>query len=231
MIAQLASAPMVDNCLTRNEWICGEYVRTRLPELSQALVQHVSIVIASVTLGLIIAFPLAWWSRRYPRIDAFLLGTSTAIYSIPSLALFSLLVPLIGLNVYSVIVGLGLYSLTVLVRAIGDGLGSVSPAVLESALGVGYSPAALLFRVQLPLALPTIMAGLRVAMVSAVALTTVGAILDAGGLGGMLLDGQRTNFKAQVLVTSVLCVVLAVLLDLFLVLIQRLITPWRRGLG
>ena len=80
----------------------------------------------------------------------------------------------------------------------------------------------------MPLALPTVMAGLRVAVVSAVALTTVGAILDAGGLGGMLLDGQRTNFKAQVLATSVLCVLLALVLDLLLVLVERMLTPWLR---
>lgn len=200
-----------------------------MPELTQATLQHVGIVVASVVLGLIIAFPLAWWTRRYPRMESILLGSTTAVYTIPSLALFSLLVPVIGLNVYTVIVGLGLYSLTVLVRAILDGLRGVSPEVVESAQGVGYSDWALLFRVQLPLALPTIMAGLRVAVVSAVALTTVGAILDAGGLGGMLLDGQRTNFKAQVLVTSVLCVVLAVVLDLLLVAVERLLTPWRSG--
>lgn len=227
MIAQLHTPSLIENCLTRNEWICGEYVRTRLPELTQATLQHVGIVVSSVALGLIIAFPLAWWSRRYPRLESILLGTTTAIYTIPSLALFSLLVPVMGLNVYTVILGLGLYSLTVLVRAIIDGLRSVTPDVLESARGVGYSEGALLFRVQLPLALPTIIAGLRVAVVSAVALTTVGAILDAGGLGGMLLDGQRTNFKAQVLLTSALCVVLAMLLDVVLVGIEKWLTPWR----
>ena len=225
----LAPAPLaVDNCLTRNEWICGEYLLTRRTELADATMQHLGIVMASVALGLVIALPLAWLSRRYPRLEAILLGSTTAIYTIPSLALFSLLVPLSGLTVQTVVLGLGLYSLTILVRAILDGLRAVPPEVIESARGVGHSDGALLLKVQVPLALPTVMAGLRVAVVSAVALTTVGAILDAGGLGGMLLDGQRTNFKAQVLATSVLCVLLALVLDLLLVLVERMLTPWLR---
>lgn len=225
----LAPAPLaVDNCLTRNEWICGEYLLTRRTELADATMQHLGIVLASVVLGLVIALPLAWLSRRYPRLEAILLGSTTAIYTIPSLALFSLLVPLSGLTVQTVVLGLGLYSLTILVRAILDGLRAVPPEVVESARGVGHSDGALLLKVQVPLALPTVMAGLRVAVVSAVALTTVGAILDAGGLGGMLLDGQRTNFKAQVLAASVLCVLLALVLDLLLVLVERMLTPWLR---
>lgn len=228
----LAIAPLaVYNCLTRNEWICGEYLLTRRTELAEATMQHLGIVMASVALGLVIALPLAWLSRRYPRLEAILLGSTTAIYTIPSLALFSLLVPLSGLSGQTVVIGLGLYSLTILVRAILDGLREVPPEVVESARGVGHSDGALLMKVQLPLALPTVMAGLRVAVVSAVALTTVGAILDAGGLGGMLIDGQRTNFKAQVLATSVLCVLLALALDLVLVLIERLLTPWVRRPG
>ena len=176
----------MDNCLTRNEWICGEYLLTRRTELADATMQHLGIVLASVVLGLVIALPLAWLSRRYPRLESILLGSTTAIYTIPSLALFSLLVPLSGLTVQTVVLGLGLYSLTILVRAILDGLRAVPPEVIESARGVGHSDGALLLKVQVPLALPTVMAGLRVAVVSAVALTTVGAILDAGGLANRI---------------------------------------------
>jgi len=109
-----------------------------------------------------------------------------------------------------------------------DGLRAVPDDVRESALGMGYAPARLLWRVELPLALPTIMGGVRVATVSAVALTTVGAILDYGGLGSLLIEGSSTNFKAQVLFTSVLCIALAVALDLLLVGLQRALTPWQR---
>jgi osmoprotectant transport system permease protein len=221
-------APSPDNCLVRNEWICGEYITTRAGDLGDALVQHLGIVLASVLLGLVVAFPLALLARRYRRLEGLVVGTTTAIYTIPSLALFSLLVPLTGLGPETVVLGLGLYSLTILVRNLLDGLRAVPADVRESATGMGYGPARLLFRVELPLALPTIMAGIRVATVSAVALTTVGAILDYGGLGDLLIAGKQSNFKAQVLTTSVLCVLLAIALDLLLVALQRVLTPWTR---
>lgn len=219
-----------ENCLVRNDWICGAYFSaSRVDELRTALFQHVGIVVASVLLGFVIAFPLALLGRRYRKLEAVVVGTSTAIYTIPSLALFSLLVPATGLGVVTVVIGLGLYSLTVLVRSMIDGFRAVPDDVRESAVGMGYGAGRLLWRVELPLAVPTIMGGLRVATVSAVALTTVGAILDYGGLGSLLIDANSTNFKAQVLVTSVLCVLLAVVLDLMLVGLQRLLTPWRRA--
>jgi osmoprotectant transport system permease protein len=216
------------NCLTRNDWICGKYYSSRAGDLTDALVQHIGIVVTSVLLGLAVAVPLALLARRYRRFEGLIVGTTTAIYTIPSLALFSLLVPATGLGVTTVVIGLGLYSLTILVRNILDGLNAVPAEVRESALGMGYAARRLLWRVEVPLALPAIMAGLRVATVSAVALTTVGSILDYGGLGDLLVDGTRTDFKAQVLATSVLCVLLAVALDLLLVGVQRLLTPWSR---
>lgn len=228
MLASVAPASP-DNCLTRNEWICGRYYSSRAGELTDALVQHVGIVVASVLLGLAVAVPLALLARRYRKLEGVILGATTAIYTIPSLALFSLLVPATGLGETTVVIGLGLYSLTILVRNILDGLRAVPADVRESALGMGYARRRLLWRVEVPLALPTIMAGLRVATVSAVALTTVGAILDYGGLGDLLVDGTRTDFHAQVLATSVLCVLLAVVLDLLLVGLQRLLTPWSRA--
>ncbi len=222
-----ASSP--DNCLIRNDWICGEYLTTRADDLGQALVQHLVIVVVSVALGLALAFPLALLARRYRTLQGAVVGTTTAIYTIPSLALFSLLVPLTGLGPVTVVIGLGLYSLTILVRSILDGLGSVPADVRESAVGMGYAARRMLLRVELPLAMPTIMAGMRVATVSTVALTTVGAILDYGGLGDLLIAGNQSNFKAQVLATSVLCVLLAIVLDLLLVGVQRLLTPWTRA--
>jgi osmoprotectant transport system permease protein len=215
-----------DNCLTRNEWICGRYYSTRSHELESALLQHLEIVLASVALGLVLAIPLALLARRYRRLEGIIVGTTTAIYSVPSLALFSLLVPFTGLGRSTVLIGLGLYSLTILVRAILDGLDAVPDEVREAAAGVGYDRRHLLLRVEIPLALPAFMAGLRVAVVSAVALTTVGSILDYGGLGDLILEDA--TFKAQVLAGSVLCVALAVTLDVILVLSQRLLTPWAR---
>ena len=217
-----------DNCLTRNEWICGRYYSSRAGDLTDALVQHVEIVLASVLLGLAVAVPLALLARRYRKLEGLIVGTTTAIYTIPSLALYSLLVPITGLGLNTVVIGLGLYSLTILVRNILEGLRAVPNEVRESAIGMGYAARRMLWRVEVPLALPAIMAGLRVATVSAVALTTVGSILDYGGLGDLLVEGTRTDFKAQVLATSVLCVLLAIALDLVLVGVQRAFTPWTR---
>lgn len=231
MVALLAPPPgevtFGDNCLTRNEWICGKYFETRSEELQAALVQHIETVFASVLLGLLIAVPLALLARRYRTLEGIIVGTTTAIYTIPSLALFSLLVPVTGFGLETVVLGLGLYSLTILVRAILDGLRSVPAEVIESARGMGYGPSRLLWRVEAPLALPAFMSGLRVATVSAVALTTVGSILDYGGLGDLILEDS--SFKAQVLAGSVLCVALAIVLDLLLVLTQRVLTPWSRA--
>ena len=111
-----------DNCLTRNEWICGKYYSSRASDLSDALVQHIELVVTSVLLGLAVAVPLALLARRYRRLEGLIVGTTTAIYTIPSLALFSLLVPVTGLGIETVVIGLGLYSLTILVRSMLDGL-------------------------------------------------------------------------------------------------------------
>jgi osmoprotectant transport system permease protein len=156
---------------------------------------------------------------------------TTVIYTIPSLALFSLLLPFTGLTSTTVVVGLALYSLTILVRNVLAGLRGVPDSVREAARGVGYSDLRLLLRVELPLALPVIMAGLRVATVSTVALVTIGSIVSYGGLGNLLLLAVGNQFKAQILAASVLCVVLAVVLDLLLLGLQRLLTPWTRRAG
>lgn len=216
------------NCLVRNEWICGEYWTSRSEQLLEALVQHVWITLLSVLIGLLVAFPLALLARRYRRLEWAVVGTTTALYTIPSLALFALLLPLTGLSAATVVTGLVLYTLTILVRNILEGLKSVPADVVESARGMGYGPGRLLFAVELPLALPSVMAGLRIATVSTVALTTVGSLLDQGGLGNLLLEAVQTQFRPQALAASVLCVALAVAFDLLLVATQRMLTPWAR---
>jgi osmoprotectant transport system permease protein len=172
--------------------------------------------------------PLSLLARRSARVEAVVLALSTGVYTIPSLALFPLIVPFTGLSRTTVIIGLALYSLTILVRNIIEGLKSVPADVRESALGMGYGRARLLFGVELPLAVPTIMAGLRVATVSTVALTTVGSIVGYGGLGNLLIQAVDSQFRAQVLAAGVLCVLLAVAFDLVIVAVQRMLTPWSR---
>ncbi len=209
--------------------MCGAYLVDRKDQLVNATVQHLQLTAAAVLLGLLIALPLALLARRYRRLETAIVGTATTLYTIPSLALFPLLVPFTGITATTVVIGLALYCLTILVRAILDALRSVPPDVVESATGLGYSSRSLLMRVQLPLALPVFMAGLRVATVSTVALTTVGTLVAHGGLGNLISDGVFSNFRAELLAACVLCVALAVVLDLLLVATQRLLTPWTRG--
>ncbi|GAA1375286.1 ABC transporter permease [Streptomyces beijiangensis] len=216
------------NCLVTNDWICGEYLRSRQQELIDATVQHVWITTISVAIGLVIAFPLALLARRGRGFAGPVLGLTTTLYTVPSLAMFSLLLPLFGLSAGLVITGLVLYSLTILVRNILAGLEAVPEDAKEAARGMGYGPVRLLWEVELPLALPVLLAGVRIATVSTVALTTVGSIVGKGGLGNLIGDGVDTLFKAQVLTASVLCVLLAVVADLLLLGVQRLLTPWTR---
>jgi osmoprotectant transport system permease protein len=217
------------NCLEANDWICGAYYSSRAQDLVDATVQHVWITAVSVALGLLIAFPLALAARRWKPVAGPVLGFTTILYTVPSLAMFSLLLPLFGLSAAVVVTGLVLYSLTILVRNILAGLESVPQDAKEAARGMGFGPTRQLFRVELPLALPAVMAGLRVATVSTVSLTTVGAIVGYGGLGNLIYEGMNSLFKAQVLTASAICVALAVAADLLLLGVQRLLTPWTRG--
>jgi osmoprotectant transport system permease protein len=227
----ILAADGVAQCYVDNSWLCGQYWSDYRPELTDATIQHLWLTVVSVALGLVVAVPLALLARRYPRLETWVVGGTTIVYTIPSLALFSLLLPFTGLSPTTVIIGLALYSLTILVRNVLAGLRAVPDDVVESARGVGYSDTRLLTRVELPLALPVIMAGLRVATVSTVALVTIGSIVSYGGLGNLLLTGFNSTFKAQILAASLLCVVIAVALDLLLLLVQRLCTPWTRDAG
>ena len=224
------SAPAADvaKCYLDNSWICGQYWTDYRPELTDATVQHLWLTVVSVLVGLVAAVPLALLARRNSTVESLVVGGTTIIYTIPSLALFSLLLPFTGLSPTTVIIGLALYSLTILVRNVLAGLQAVPDEVVEAARGMGYSRLRLLTRVELPLALPIIMAGLRVAAVSTVALATIGAIVSYGGLGNLLLQAVGNQFKAQIFAASLLCILLAVALDLVLVGAQRLLTPWTR---
>jgi osmoprotectant transport system permease protein len=228
-----AAADTADaRCYSRlvNEWFCWDYVRDYRPEIVDATVQHVAITVASVAFGLLIAFPLALLARRVPRLEGTILGVSTGLYTVPSIALFPLLVPFTGLSATTVVIGLGLYALTILVRALLEGLRAVPEEAREAARGLGYGEG-LLLKVELPLAVPVLVAGLRVATVSTVALTTVGSLVSYGGLGNLIRDGVQGNFRAELFTAAVLCVVLAVLLDALLVLTRRFLTPWQRGVA
>ncbi|MFM9370040.1 ABC transporter permease [Streptomyces sp. Da 82-17] len=218
-----------DDCLARNEWVCGDYLRTRSHILADAVLQHLELTALSITIAVLLAVPLALLARRFRPAAGPVLALTTVLYTIPSLAMFSLLLPLYGLSASLVVAGLVLYSLTLLVRNLLAGLRAVPEETRQAAKGMGYGPVRLLLAVELPLALPAALAGLRIATVSAVSLVTIGAIVGHGGLGNLIYTGMNTYFKAQVLTASVLCVVIAVAADLLLLAAGRLLTPWQRA--
>lgn len=217
------------SCLVANDWICWEYVTSRSQELTDATVEHIWITGLSVVIGLVVSVPLALLARRGRGWAAPVLGLTTLLYTVPSLAMFSLLLPVFGLSATLVVTGLVLYSLTILVRNVLAGLEAVPDEVREAARGMGYGSGRLLWQVELPLALPALLAGVRIATVSTVALTTVGSIVGKGGLGNLIAPAVNSSFKAQVLTASVLCVLLALVADLLLLGVQRLLTPWTRA--
>jgi len=209
-------------------WIRWSWISGHADVITAALVQHIELTLIAVVLGLVIAVPLglvAWRSRVF-RGPIF---TVTGIlYTIPSLALFAFLLPFTGLTVVTAEIGLVGYTLLILVRNIVVGLNSVPDDVREAARGMGFRPLAELARVDIPLAIPAIMAGVRIATVTTIGLVTVTALIGEGGLGSLIYTGLR-GFRTPLVVGTVLSVALAVISDLSLSGLQRLVTPWARS--
>lgn len=215
-----------------NPWFTWSYVRDNSGDLQKALIEHVELTVATIAIGLLVAFPLALLAHRYRRLVGPVLSVTGALYTIPSLALFAFLAPfsIFGLRQRTVLVGLVMYALLILVRNILTGLQGVPADVREAAQGMGYGRARMLWTVELPVAAPAIMAGVRVATVSTVALVTVGVIVGYGGLGGLIMRGFQNNFyRAEIVTASLLTVALGLTLDLLLAGATRLVTPWARS--
>ena len=191
---------------------------------------HLRITFMALGLGILIAFPLGLLGYRWRRIYAPILSVSNVLYSIPSLALLVLLGTVFGriLSDRPLIVTLAIYTLAILVRNLVEGLRAVPAEVKDAALAMGYTPRRRLFAVELPLALPAVVAGLRVATVSTVSLVSVGGALGLGGLGFMFFHGYRRDLQSEILAGIIASVVIAVVLDLMIVLGGRILTPWAR---
>ncbi len=191
--------------------------------------QHIEITVAALALGAAIAFPVGLiayrWRRSYPPI----LAITQVLYTIPSLALFVLLINAVGLGTQPVIIGLAIYSLVILVRNLVEGLRGVPPEVTDAATAMGYKETKRLFAVELPLALPAIVAGLRVATVSTISLVSVGALIGSGGLGQLFIHGFQIDNPIEIWTGILLTVVLALVFDLLIVGGGRLLTPWTRA--
>ncbi|PKQ25322.1 MAG: quaternary ammonium transporter [Actinobacteria bacterium HGW-Actinobacteria-4] len=167
-------------------------------------------------------------ARQVRWLSGPILGISGVLYTIPSFALFALLAPFTGIGRTTVLIGLVAYALLVLVRNMVVGLEGVDPDVVDAARGLGYGRIRLLLSVELPNALPSMVAGLRLATVSTVALVTVGVVVGYGGLGQLMFRGLQSDYRAQIATASLLCLALALVLDLLIVLAARLAMPWVR---
>jgi osmoprotectant transport system permease protein len=223
------SLPVASDCLARNAWICGEYISSRKDMILSDLREHIMLTVVAVTAGFLLSIPLTLLVRRFRRTETGVVGLTSVLYGVPSVALFAILVPITGLSATTVEIGLTIYTLVIFVRNNLAGFDSVPADVRDAATGMGMGSMRLLVRVDLPLALPAIIAGLRVATVSTIALVTVGALVGTGGLGQELNDAFSSYFKAEALTAAVLCVLLALVADLLIVGVGRLLTPWDRA--
>src|SRR5881628_2545160 len=210
-------------------WIRWDWVSGHTQVIRAALMQHIELTVIAVVVGLVIAVPLGLlaWRQRFLRGPIF--SVTGILYTIPSLALFAILIPFTGLTVLTAEIGLVSYTLLILIRNIVIGLDSVPAEVREAARGMGYRRLNELAQVDFPLAVPAIIAGIRIAAVTTIGLVTVTALIGEGGLGSLILDGLIRDFKTPLVVGTVLSVGLAVVADVSLASLQRVITPWSRG--
>ncbi|WP_456268101.1 ABC transporter permease [Kushneria sp. AK178] len=205
------------------------WVASNTDQITAALLQHVQLVALALLFGFLIAFPLALLAVRWPRLYGPSLAVTGVMFTIPSLALFILLMPFTGLSMATSLIGLTLYTLLILFRNIVQGLRGVSPSVREAARALGYTPARRLFAVELPIALPVIVAGIRIAAVTIIGMVTVTALIGQGGLGQLFITGFTLSFATPLILGFVLSVLLAVAVDLALVAVLYWLTPWQRG--
>ena len=214
-----------------NPWLSWRYVQDNRGDIGEALGQHVSLTLQAVALATLLAVPLGMLAHVRPRLAGAVLGISGALYTVPSLALFALIYPFLLDARLSVLIGLVMYALLVLVRNVLVGLQGVPEEVRDAARGLGYRRARLLLTVELPHATPAVVAGLRLATVTTVALVTIGVVVGYGGLGQLMFRGFQSSYRAEVMTATLLCVALALTADVLLRLVGHLATPWLRGVA
>jgi len=232
----IVAGPVIPNfgsgsrCETENGWWCTDWLREHWGDtLQPALVQHIELSLIAVGIGFAIAFALAMVGYRFRLLDAPFGAFADFLYTIPSLALFQLLVPLTGLTVTTVEIALVSYTLLILYRNTVAGLRAVPTEVLDAARGMGLTDTQTFLRVELPLALPAIVAGLRIAVVSTISIATVAAFVLPQGLGYPIFTGiKQDEFKTEIIAAGALTVLLALGADALLVAAQRSATRWRR---
>jgi osmoprotectant transport system permease protein len=231
----LAAGPVIptfgqaSNCIVQNHQFCASWFFDNFgSRFEPRLIEHLELSAIAVGIGSVIAFTAAiiayrqsWFETPFSLLAAFL-------YTIPAVAFFELMVPITGINRLSAEIALVSYTLLILFRNTLTGLRGVPRPAIDAAQAMGLTPAQSLVRIELPLALPAIMAGLRIATVTTISLTTVAAFIGVGGLGELIFDAIQTGFKTEFIGAGVLAILLALAVDLVLVIIQRAITPWSR---
>ncbi|MFB7503843.1 ABC transporter permease [Streptomyces broussonetiae] len=204
------------------------WISAHTDDLTTLTLSHLQAALTAVALGLLISLPLAVVAHRVPRLRGALLGLSNILFTIPSIAIFVLLLPVSGLTRTTTVTGLTVYTLVVLLRNTVEGLDSVPAKVKEAAKAMGTRPLRTLLTVEFPLALPVIFAGVRIATVMSISLVSVATYIGDGGLGQLFTDGFQRNFPTPVIAGVVLTLLLAVVADAVLVAVQYALTPWAR---
>ena len=215
--------------LADDPWVNWQWLSTHGPLFLAALQEHLTLTAIAIVGGLVISLPLGVAAHRWGAFRNPVLAISEIFYTIPSIALFALLIPYTGLTVVTAEIGLIGYTVLILVRNVMVGLEAVPPDVIDAANGMGYRPFARLMRIELPLALPAIIAGIRIATVTTIGLVTITALIGLGGLGQLILRGFIENFHTPLVVATVLSIVLALVADLTIAGLQRVAVPWARS--
>jgi osmoprotectant transport system permease protein len=210
-------------------WVNWDWLSTHVPYVLAALEQHIVLTVIAVGAGLVLSIPLGVLAQRWSAVRLPLLTFLGIFYTIPSIALFALLLPYTGITPTTALIPLIGYNMLVLVRNVVVGLDGVPADVLDAADGMGYRRMVRLVRIELPLALPAIIAGLRIATVSTIGILTIAAVIGVGGLGQLIMRGLIQNFHTPLVTATVLSIALAVFADVLLALTQRVALPWARS--
>lgn len=203
-----------------------DWVFDHLDLIWEKVAEHLVLTGIALGVGLAISVLLSLVVLRFPRTYPPITWVTGVLYTIPSLALFAFLVPITGFTILSAEIGLVSYTLLILIRNIVAGIQGVDSAIKEAAVGMGYGRRRLFLEIELPLALPVILAGVRIAAVTTIGLVTITALIGQGGVGFFILRGLNRFFNTEIVLGTALSVILAVVVDLALVLLERLLTPW-----
>jgi osmoprotectant transport system permease protein len=226
LLAQVEIHERTNSCVSDNGF-CPDWIVHNLDRYTHPLVQHIVLTVVSVGIGFAIAFALAILAYRRRRLIGPVTNVTGILYTLPSVAVFFLLLPITGFGTVTAIVALVAYTLLIIFRNVLTGLDNVPAEAKDAGRGMGLTDRQLLWRVEIPLALPEIMAGLRIATTTTVGLATLAFFAGAGGLGGEIF--ADITFKSNVVVAGGLAVLLAIVLDALILIVQRLATPWTRA--